>query len=256
MRIVKVFIGIYLIVFLSVANISFAAKSENINDAEYLGDIKAQLALEFFRNGDIRSALSTIEEAVRANSKSVPAWLVRAQIYQYMQQPAEVERSFQRAFSSAQYGGEVSNNYGWYLCESGQVPKSIAYFDKAVADRTYPSTYIALMNKGICQGRMGQHDAANKSLIESVSMAPEGYPFPVKELAKNNLAGSNAPLAELYFQQYAAALTRDMTAEDLLLGVKIGRLAGKHEWVGRYISQLRNVYPLTKEFQEAMSGSR
>lgn len=251
MQHVKILISA-LIMSVGLNSISHAAsKREKTDD---LAETKGQLALQFLLNDDLRNAVDTIEEAVRISTRPSSIWLARAQIYQEMNQPREVEYSFQKALSGVKYAGEASNNYGWYLCENKQVAKSIPLFDKALADKTYAAPYVALMNKGICQGRLGKHMEADSSLLEAQRISPDGFNFPTKELARNNLNAKNPALAEKYFQQFIDGASR-LSPDDMLLGVQIGRLGGKYEWVSRYISQLRTEYPQSIEFKEVMSGS-
>ena len=52
--------------------------------ATQVANIKTQLAIEYMRGGDYRQATVSIEEALKADSSNEDAWLVRAQIYQYL----------------------------------------------------------------------------------------------------------------------------------------------------------------------------
>ncbi len=222
---------------------------------QHLGEIKAQLALAYFQNGDIRNALESIDESTRLNSNSAMAWLIRAQIYQYMQQPSQVEQSFQKAFSTKDLVGETNNNYGWYLCQNNQVAKSINYFDRAIADRTYPQPQTALMNKGICLGDMGRYDEAAQTLQEAIRMSPPNFHFAIKELARIYYKTKNGPLSEQYFSQYAAKRGDRLEPDALLLGIRIGQLIRNNDWVYQYSQELKNNYPTSKELQELLSGA-
>ena len=233
------------------ANDSKLSRSER---NEKLGEIKAQLAYAFFQNGDIRNALDAIEESVRLNSRSATAWLIRAQIYQYMQEPNQVEQSFQRAFSSKELIGETNNNYGWYLCQNNQEAKSISYFDRAIADRTYPQPHTALMNKGICLGKLGQYNEGTQALKDAIRMSPPGFYYPMKELAQIYYKTKNGPLAEQYFSQYVSKSQR-LEPDALLLVIRIGQLIRNNEWVYNYSQELKNRYPTSPELQELLSGA-
>ncbi len=221
---------------------------------KHLGEIKAQLAYAYFQNGDIRNAIEAIEESIRLDSNSATTWLIRAQIYQYMQQPSQVEQSFQKAFSTKDMVGETNNNYGWYLCQNNQAAKSISFFDRAFADRTYPQPHTALMNKGICLGNLGQYDEAIQSLKESIRMSPPGVHYSIKELARVYYKTKNGPLAEQYFMQYSSKRER-LEPDALLLGIRIGQLIRNNDWVYQYSQELKNRYPTSSELQELLSGT-
>ena len=133
--------------------------------ATQVANIKTQLAIEYMRGGDYRQATVSIEEALKADSSNEDAWLVRAQIYQYLKVRDKAQDSFQKALSLKPDNAEINNNYGWFLCSEMNNPaQSISYFDKALADPTYPSPFIANLNKGICSAKMGQYSLAEAYL--------------------------------------------------------------------------------------------
>ena len=117
-----------------------------------VSNIKAQLAVEYMRAQDYRQAVNSIDEALSSNSKNENAWLVRAQIYQYLKVPDKAQESFLKALAISPNSAEINNNYGWFLCNTQNKPaEAIAYFDKALSDPTYPNPQVAYLNKGILQ---------------------------------------------------------------------------------------------------------
>ena len=83
--------------------------------ATQVANIKTQLAIEYMRGGDYRQATVSIEEALKADSSNEDAWLVRAQIYQYLKSARQGTGSFQKALSLKPDNAEINNNYGWFL---------------------------------------------------------------------------------------------------------------------------------------------
>ena len=83
---------------------------------EEVSRIKTQLSVEYMRAGDYRLAVTTIEEALQADHKNEIAWLMRAQIYQYLKVNDKAEESFQEALRLKPDSAEINNNYGWFLC--------------------------------------------------------------------------------------------------------------------------------------------
>ena len=66
---------------------------------EQVSNIRTQLALEYMRAQDYREATRAIEEALKANHKNAVAWLVRAQIYQFLKVDDKAQESFLKALS-------------------------------------------------------------------------------------------------------------------------------------------------------------
>lgn len=59
-----------------------------------VSNIKTQLAVEYMRGQNYRQATESIEEALKFNSKNDIAWLVRAEIYQYLKVRDKAQESF------------------------------------------------------------------------------------------------------------------------------------------------------------------
>ena len=112
--------------------------------------IKTELAIQYTQNRDYRSAVQAIDGAIQDDPNFEIAWLIRAQVYQHLKVYDKAEENFRHALSMKPDSAEINNNYGWFICDALKRPNdAIAYFDKALADPTYPSPEIANMNKGI-----------------------------------------------------------------------------------------------------------
>ena len=223
------------------------------NRPEEIAAIKIQLAIEYMNSHDYRAAVSAIEEALQVQPRNENAWLVRAEIYQYLKVPEKAEESFQRALSIKPDSAEINNNYGWFLCNSGgRANQALTYFDRALADPTYPSPQVAYMNKGICSARLGQYNLAMAYLERSQAADPSFAPAQ-KEMARVRMLEGNLGEADRQFRQYQSKVDR-LGADDLLLGWRIARARGQTQAAYEYEAQLRTNYPYSPEFQEITTG--
>ena len=223
------------------------------NRPEDVAAIKIQLGIEYMNAHDYRAAVAAIEEALRLQPRNENAWLVRAEIYQYLKVPEKAQESFQRALSIKPDSAEINNNYGWFLCNAGGRPnEALAYFDRALSDPTYPSPQVAYMNKGICSARLGQYNLAMSYLERSLASDP-GFASAQKEMARVRLQEGNLSEADRQFRQYQSKMDR-LGADDLLLGWKIARARGQSQAAYEYEAQLRTNYPYSPELQEITTG--
>lgn len=221
---------------------------------EQVGQIKTQLAIEYMGSGDYRQATASIEEALKLMPQSDVAWMVKAQIYQYLKVKETAQASFQKALSLNPNSAEINNNYGWFVCSVLNDPNaSIPYFDKALADPTYPNPYVAYMNKGICSAKMGQFSLAQAYLERGLASAPEFAPLQ-RELARTKLMAGQATEADYYFRKYQSMVDK-LQADDLLLGWKISRALGNTQAAYEYEAQLRTNYPYSDELRTITSGN-
>ena len=128
----------------------------------------------------------------------------------------------------------------------------MTYFDRALADPTYPSPQVAYMNKGICSARLGQYNLAMAYLERSQAADPSFAPAQ-KEMARVRMLEGNLGEANRQFRQYQSKVDR-LGADDLLLGWKIARARGQTQAAYEYEAQLRTNYPYSPELQEITTG--
>lgn len=221
--------------------------------AEAVSQIKTQLAVEYMKTQDYRQAVASVEEALTANSRNTYAWLMRAQIYQYLKVPDKADESFRRALSLDPANAEVNNNYGWFLCDVQNRPNdAMAYFDKALADPTYPSPQVANLNKGICSTRMGQYGLADAYYDRALAAAPWFAPVH-KEMARTKMLAGNLNEADRLFRLYQSRVDV-LSADDLLLGWRIARAQGQTQAAYEYEAQLRSNYPYSPQLEQISTG--
>ncbi|UBQ56157.1 type IV pilus biogenesis/stability protein PilW [Alysiella filiformis] len=216
--------------------------------------IKTELAIEYMRSRDYRSATATIEEALKIDPKYAVAWLVRAQIYQFLKVYDKTKESFQRAFALTPNSAELNNNYGWFLCDALKQPnQALPYFDKALADPTYPTPETANLNKGICSSRMKQHNLADAYFLRALAMSPDFLPA-IKERARNKLDMGDIAEADRLFRQYQSQIN-PLLPDDLLLGWRIAKAQDESQAAYEYEAQLRANFPYSDELQSITTGS-
>lgn len=227
------------------------SKAERMKE---LAELKTQLAIEFMKNQNYRTALTSINEAITANRKYDAAWMVKALIYQTLKVPDKAEESYRQALSISPNSAEINNNYGWFVCDTLKKPtQSNVYFDKALADPTYPSPQVAYMNKGICAARAGNGSEAQHNFNRARAIAPWFAPV-YKEMARSEWqSGQNQRATEL-FNIYQSK-TDALDADGLLLGWRIAQSRGDTQAAYEYEAQLRSKYPYSDEMQSISSGN-
>lgn len=218
-----------------------------------VSNIKTQLAMEYMRVQDYRLATASIEDALKSNAKNEMAWLVRAQIYQFLKVPDKARESFLKALSLKPGSAEINNNYGWFICSQMNNPaESLPYFDKALADPTYPNPHVANLNKGICSAKMGQFSLAEAYLERSLAAVPNFAPA-FKELARTKMLAGGLNDADYYFRQYQSKVDM-LQADDLLLGWRLANALGNRQAAYEYEAQLRANFPYSEELQLVTTG--
>ncbi|HGM2827375.1 TPA: type IV pilus biogenesis/stability protein PilW, partial [Neisseria gonorrhoeae] len=120
------------------------------------------------------------------------------------------------------------------------------------ADPTYPTPYIANLNKGICSAKQGQFGLAEAYLKRSLAAQPQ-FPPAFKELARTKMLAGQLGDADYYFKKYQSRV-EVLQADDLLLGWKIAKALGNVQAAYEYEAQLQANFPYSEELQTVLTG--
>ena len=214
--------------------------------------IRLQLAVGYYQHHELKVALDEVKRALQADPASAEAYSMGGLIYMSMGESRLAEDYFQQALKLAPGNPDFSNNYGWFLCQSGHPRESIPYFEKAFRNRGYESPAKALDNAGACSLKLKETDAAQKYFLQAFQLDP------------SNLATS-ANLARIYYDKHdyerahfyinrvvkAEAVPADM----LWLAIKIERKFGDRASEASLAAQLSRRYPDSAAYAAYQRGA-
>lgn len=214
------------------------------NEARNRARIHTELGMAFLEDKNVAAALDEARTAAAIDSSYPLAYNLFGLVYMEIREFAQAEKSFQQALSLAPNDPDISNNYGWFLCETKNYAKALSYFDIAMRNPFYAAPALAMNNAAVCSSRMGNDTAAENYLIGAVRLDP------------NNSRGVYL-LAELYYRggRYGEARQRlgefhrrnPVTAASAWLGLRIARKLGDRNEEARYLAQLRQRFPDSNE---------
>lgn len=221
-------------------------------DVQKRAQIRLQLAVGYYQQGQFATALDELKQTLQIDPANSDAYGMRGLVYMGMGENSLAEENFQRALRLAPDNPDLSNNYGWFLCQSGRADQSITYFETALKNPAYQSPVKALNNAGLCSLKLKNPDAAEKYLVRAFQQDPSN-------------PDTNANLAKLYYgrgdfkraQFYVARATKDEipSADALWTAVKIERRLGNRQGETAYIRQLNKHYPNSREYAAFLRGA-
>lgn len=223
-------------------------------DPKYRAKIHTELAAAYYQAGNPAVALEEVRIALEADSDYVQAYSVRGLVHAQLKENAKAEEDFQRALRIAPKNPDVNNNYGWFLCETGQPRQSIQYFLNAVKDPLYETPEVAYANAGKCALKAGDMDGAQEYLLQALRLARSQAPETRYQLANVFYLRGNLDESKVYLNEAVKAM-EPPTPEALWLGVRLERKLGNKAGEGSYASQLRSRYPTSKEYQLFLKGN-
>src|SRR3546814_8839232 len=115
-------------------------------------DLQGQLALS---RGDLAAARQAATQALETNPDSAAAHTLRGVVAAREGKSDLAGGHYRRAVELAPHVGGMHNNYATWLCANGRPEESLAWFDRAIADRNYRTPAVAMGNAGACAGKAG-----------------------------------------------------------------------------------------------------
>lgn len=222
------------------------------SDAGQRAQIRTALASEYFLRRNFAVAIEETESALKALPSYAPAHMMLGLIYMEIGEDAKAANSFEQALRNAPNDPDVLNNYGWFLCQRGDVQRSIGMFQQALRVPLYRTPERALLNVGTCIRKLGNAADAEQYLKQALQLQPQLQPA-LSQLAEITFRSGRYQDAGRYLAQYSK-LQPNPDADTLLLAVRISRALGDKANADSYLVQLERRFPDAPQTRQARSG--
>jgi type IV pilus assembly protein PilF len=236
------------------ANLSTAsplAGSTDEGETRRRARIRLELAASYYQQGNYRVAIDELRQALAIDPGYAQAHGMLGLVYMDLNDRPRAEESFQRALRLAPADSDLNNNYGWYLCQTGQPARAIEHFQIALRNPLYATPARPLHNAGICSLRMGDEKAAEDYFQRSFQVDP-GNPVAMFNLAELNLKRGDFAKARFHSQRLVGAF--EPSAEVLWQAIRIEHSAGNLDSRDSLASQLRRRFPASREASLLAAG--
>jgi type IV pilus assembly protein PilF len=214
--------------------------------------IRLQLAIDYFEQHQLNVALDELKQAITIDPSLANAYSVRALVYMDMGETKLADENFQTAMRLAPNNPDLSNNYGWYLCQNDRVPESIAFFEAALKNRSYQSPAKALTNAGLCSLKLRDTEAAERYLNQAFKIEP-GNVITNVNLAKIYYGNGDFKRARFYVGR--ATKDESVSAETLWLAIRVEHKLEDRAAEVSLATQLRRRHPNSVEFSAYQRGA-
>lgn len=228
------------------------ATASDQTDNQRRAQIRLQLALGYYTQNQLSTALDEIKQALAIDPNLSDAYGVRGLIYMDMGENALAEDNFQRALKLVPNDPDNNNNYGWFLCRNGREKESMKFFEKAVSNPAYRAPAKALNNAGACSLKLQDMAAAERYLTQAFQFDP-GNLDTNTNMAKLYYARSDYQRARFYISRVTKA--EKYSANVLWTALRIERKLGDRIAETSLATQLRRRYPNSPEFASYLRGA-
>ena len=222
------------------------------SEAQGKAKIHADLSMAYLSARRFGVALDEARMALAYDNDYAPAHHANALVLMALEDAESARLSFERAASLAPGDPEINNSYGWYLCTRGDYENGIARLERAVRNPYYLTPTRPLTNIGLCELARKNEDAADAAFRRALQ-ADNNNRQALLNLAaiayrRGNLAAAHAHLN-------TAHQRGEPSAASLWLGVRVERARGNRDGEGSYASQLRRLFPTSREYEMMIEGN-
>jgi type IV pilus assembly protein PilF len=220
-------------------------------DVRKRAKVHTELGMFYLKDNRPTVALEEAKIALDADSNYAPAYNLRGLIYMVLRQNELAESNFRQALNLASGDPEINNDYGWFLCQTGKVKESFAYFNLALRNPLYQTPAIALSNAGVCY-MMNKDDLNGESyLFRSLKLDPSNLRA-YYLLADISYRAKRYDDARDWMKQLHAKT--EPTSETVWLALKIDRKLGNREGEANNTAIMRRKFRDTVEYQMMLRG--
>lgn len=214
------------------------------SDARRAAELNTQLGREYMSRGQYEIALEKLKKAVASDDEFAPAQTMLAVLYETIGEDENAGRHYKAAVEADPDNGDVNNNYGAFLCRTGQPRGVDRYFLAALDDPFYRTPAVAMANAGNCALKRGDLDQAETYLRQSLAY-DDDFSDALLAMAGLSYERGDFMRARAFLQRYDAA--GEMTPESLLLGYRVESQLNDTEQARRYRTELIQRFPGSAE---------
>lgn len=224
-----------------------AGTGETDRDAEEAAMSHLQLGIHHMRNGDLQEAKNHLERSLEHDSNQAMTHASIALLYEQLDEQRTARRHYRRALRIDGDDPALRNNYGTFLCRSGEHEEAVEEFVTAAENRLYQTPEVAWNNAGTCMQQAGEYERA-RDYFRKAADADHEYAEPLWHLARLAHDEGEFLQARGFFQRMEERA--DLGAAALLLGVKIEDSLGDRDAAEEYAARLREEYADAEEVRE------
>ncbi|MES2217513.1 MAG: type IV pilus biogenesis/stability protein PilW [Pseudomonadota bacterium] len=189
--------------------------------------LNTQLGITYLQHQQVQLAKQKLLLALQEDPNIPETWYAMAFYLEVTGDNTQANQYYLKALALAPKNGEAHNNYGTYLCRTGNYQAAISQFMVAVQDSDYLDTASAYENAGLCSLKIPNRKMAANYFKQALGHDPN-LPTSLIELTQfeydqKNYASAKEHLREFLTIAPPTEQSRFLSAE---LGEKLGYLHG------------------------------
>jgi type IV pilus assembly protein PilF len=222
---------------------STSTVSDKVSDLD-AARYNVQLGMSYLQRGDLEGAREKLERAAQQDPSLPAAHAALGILYERAGDMSRAGDHLRRATRLAPEDPAMLNNYGGFLCRSGERKEGIRHFELAAGNAYYRTPEAALTNAGVCARGIPDPAAAENYFRRALDVN-RNYADALLQLADLSLETQRPLQARAFLQRYEALTAA--SSFSLALGYRIEIAAGDPQAANEYATRLRREFPDSPE---------
>ena len=220
-------------------------------DAEAAASYNLQLGIDYFRQGNLSQAKEKLDRSLQQNSKSAPAYVASALLYDRLGETRKATQYFDRAINLDPKNGESLNTYAVFLCRKGDFAKGEKLALESANNPLYKSPEAAFYNAGNCAVDAGRDKDAEIFYRRALSLRPN-FAAALLQMADLEFRSGNFLPARAFLERFQQSAKP--TAASLWLLVRVERALGNGSLAADYARRLQQDFPTSVEVKAMLQS--
>lgn len=199
-----------------------------------------QLGVGYLQRGRLDLASLNLEKALTEGEDSADVHHYYALLQEALGNQTKAGQHFQIALKMDARNPELLNNYGSFLCKTGNIQSAERAFMSAVSDPLYRTPEFAYTNAGICVRKRGDNQLAENYFRQALQKNSV-YGDALYQMAKLNHEKGDNPKAQAFLYRYNDSAPA--TADSLLLCYQVESALNDQEKAEACAVTLRGRFP-------------
>ncbi len=221
-----------------------------VGDPRNRARIHTELASAYFGRGNMGVALEELRIAIAADPNYAPAYNVLGLVHMDLRENSVAQQHFERGLRIAPNDPDLNNNYGWFLCQTGQEAQSIAYFLAALKNPLYGTPARSYVNAGLCSLKNNEREAID--FFERALRSDSDNLQALLNLSSIQYKRGQLELARTLVGRFNKLM--EPTAESLWLALRIEHKLGDRAAENTMAAQLRRRFPGSPEYEDLLKS--
>lgn len=181
--------------------------------------VNVQLGIAYLERNDVNRAKRKLLTALDQAPNIPETWYSMAYFLESTGNKEQAKKYYLKALALAPDRGDVQNNYGTYLCRSGQYDDAIDHFMLAVKDPEYLDTSDAYENAGLCALKIPDKKLAYQYFETAITQNPS-RPVSLIKLAQLDYDRGDYKKSKIKLDQYLAIAPESNISDTLSANIR------------------------------------